>query len=837
MNTEPTDTEPDVLIEANDAHRDGALEPHAGGGEPVTAEELADRILAAGRAVAFIAVGTSGRMTALHYKAWCVRALGRVPDSVRILAFDLDPRTLSVRIDDLGSPDAALTLERDVEDHRIAPDTTFGRLMDAAHADPASHPGLAALLPLMNDGFREIKFETGAGGERLPGFAAWTSWAPNIRQVLMNAFTDIARLHRPGAERGAAERAAVTVFVVGGLAGGTGAATLLPAIKEAIESMDAVGIDVDASFLTEIGVLPEAFPQTQERLATTAATFKDHDFAFTSGRLPGATRVTPPVRKPDLALAVGAATEAGQTLVGIDEVGDVVGLACLMLSLYPLRDTWVAAHSNIGRRTTRRTASGHPMRWGSVGCFAYVFPSRRVASYFSEHVACQVTQHLLRTAAADDGEVSAAFQACHMPDVEALMHNAQLDDDGQPLLGDLAAEVAAAIRGAGGGPQQRLRRLEKIEGAALVRSDAALVVASTVILQMMQTLSATLRQRAQAIEQRDGVLAGLRFAEASRKKLGGFSGALERDRATFKKRLADEEERRLELSTLLSSLGARGWRAGRRFNEALSKYLQASGNALNVGFALHLTDVALAELADPRDEAEHLEVEADGRRVALGEVHAELRRRSERFEKSRPTSVAERHLHRIKELRQLFAEHHETAWDDLPEAMLKRVAGRLGAPHAWPAGGSALTESFLRASSPETSWVQEVTADDYLGWALPVRRLHRESFIRDSLAKAPLLWRYDAASLPEDAGFQNTTFDLVGVPSVEHSTLRATTRAQLIATGDPQRLVFLRLKVGLPWIALWRAGVYEAEYRAVEARGEVALRIYPDYPSHRKGRR
>jgi hypothetical protein len=130
-----------------------------------------------------------------------------------------------------------------------------------------------------------------------------------------------------------------------------------------------------------------------------------------------------------------------------------------------------------------------------------------------------------------------------------------------------------------------------------------------------------------------------------------------------------------------------------------------------------------------------------------------------------------------------------------------------------------------------------MTADDYLGWALPARGLDREAFIRDSLDRAALLWRYDAARLPEDAGFEDTTFVLVGVPSVERSTLRGTTRAELVATGDPQRLLFLRLKVGLPWVALWRAGAYEAAYRTVDAQGEVALHVYPDYPRRLKGRR
>ncbi len=841
MNAEYAPNDGNVIDEPDDVSRHGnehgtpIVIGDTPGGARLDARE-ATQIIGSGRPVVLIGVGTSGRMIAVHFKAWLWRVFGRVPDNVRILVFDLDPRTLSVRIDETGEGET-ITLERDIQDHRIAPGTTFGRLMQAAQRDPGSHPELAALRQLVKDGFRDINFETGAGGERLAGNAAWTSWAANIRRLLANAFTEIARLHRPGEDDTDSGRSAMTVFVVGGLAGGTGAATLLPAIREALETMDSVGVDVDASFVIEVAILPEAFPQTTHRLATTAATLKDHDVALLSGRLPGATETTPLSRKPDLALLAGAATETGHTLVEIREVADVVGLACVILSLYPMRDAGVAALSNIGRRMRRRTPSGSPMSWGSVGSYAYVFPAEEIARYYAHHAAAEAVGYLLRPAPPAGPDIGAVFEMCRVPDVEALMQNAQLDEDGQPLVGDLAGEVGNAMRTYKGRPAQKLHRLAAIEGAAMARANGAAVVATANIAAVTKRLATLLEQRAHDVEEADGIPAGLAAARSSSDRVAAFVGSLERDRGAFKERLSAEEERRVDLSEQLDALVRRGWRAGRRLDRAVNDYLQASGSAINVGLALQLTDAAIGSLAEVGMGLDVVASNMLRRDGLLRASRADLQRGVERFEASRPSSVAERHLYQGDELRRLFAEHHDAPWDGLSEDMRRRIVQRLGPPKRWRADAGSVTDALLRAGETEASWSTELSADDFLSWVLPLRGVARDTFIRDSFEQAALLWRYDAARMPEDAGFEDTTFDLAGVPDIEHSALRGTTRAQLVATGDRHRLLFLRLKVGLPWVALWRAGIYEAAYKKVATQDEVTLHVYPDYPPHRKGRR
>lgn len=123
-----------------------------------------------------------------------------------------------------------------------------------------------------------------------------------------------------------------------------------------------------------------------------------------------------------------------------------------------------------------------------------------------------------------------------------------------------------------------------------------------------------------------------------------------------------------------------------------------------------------------------------------------------------------------------------------------------------------------------------MTADDFVRWQHRRRGADPKLFLRDCERDAPLLCRFDRARLPGGRDQRTASFVIVDVPERDRSVFFSTPHASLVTTGDPDHIVFLRLKLGYPASALWQYDRYRAAHDEIARGGRVAQDIFPNFP-------
>ncbi len=297
-------------------------------------EEGLVKAVVGGRRLLACFLGTSGRNIGVQLKAWLIRSLGTVPESIQIRAFDVDPRQETVWVD---TPRGRIpvTLEPDIEFFVLGRDLHLARVASEAVANPDLHQRTIELLRRQPDGRLPKTVERGAEGEPLVGLAVWQLSLGTTGKIIRSALRRLSELRLADDDSGPM---VMTALVGASLVGGCGSAMLLPAVKEIREAMEDLGIDVDGSLFVELAMLPEAFPETDVRRGVTWSTLQHHSTAFREGRLPFASEHTPPGEPFNLPLLCAPVTESGYTLRGVDDLAEALGLVAMVLGSYPLRE-------------------------------------------------------------------------------------------------------------------------------------------------------------------------------------------------------------------------------------------------------------------------------------------------------------------------------------------------------------------------------------------------------------------------------------------------------------------------------------------------------------------
>lgn len=791
----------------------------------------------------FIALGGGGtaKKVFTQAKKWATIIFGRLPSSSRLLVLDVDPRRESASYD-APSGQVTVMLEPELEQVVLARGRSALREAREARRNPAQHRGFLALAALQRDGRLPASFERGAENERLAGNMAWVlSLADTVNPVLRSAFRTVLRR---GGEPGRGRANAPTVIIAASCAGGMGSSTLLPARLAAVDAMDELGIDADAATIIEIIVLPEAFDKTPLRRANAAATIFDYDAASTTGILPGAGVDSNP-RDPDLIIVCGLTNEAGMTLDGeLDELTDILGLITVLLGMYPLKEISAAIFANVQRRRARRTASGAPMAWGSAGAAAYTFSAVAFADLFARRLVALQSGRLVAEgdAAGIRETVAAVFAANHALDVEALMEFLKLDDESQPRIGDLAEEFLDALRGSRGSATKKVASVQDVEKTAEARIPAALADGAYAATTIFEAIEASIDAAVKSMLDGDGIGAARQVVERSIAVIDDLVTRLEADRAYLKPMVAKGEADRVELFAQLKALVDGGFWSRRQVDPMTTTYLIASAQAHTDSYLLGLTECAIAPASALRMKVNALRstvlrLADDVRRIGAdcdADVARTLARRSR--------SLLDQTLHERGEAERLFAERLGTPWQELTNDVRQAMAAHAGPVSGWlDMDKEALRSTLMAAARPVVVDMEQMTADDFLAWALAGRGIDPAVFVRDVFVQASPLWRIEPARLPEDASLAGTTFRLIGVPDAERSPLRGVDGVTVVSTGDPDHVFAVQIVVGLPAEALWHWPAYKHAYDAIVAEGRIVLHPYPDLNNnngravHRRG--
>ncbi len=800
---------------------------------------IARKAAIGGRRVLFVGVGTTGHKLGLQFEGWLVRIFGRVPDSVRILVFDVDTGQESLLVDPRGRGERQeITLPPEVEFFVLGRGLDLTRLAREAALHPELHEDELCLIHRQPDGRLPKTTERGAENEPLVGLIVWRSELRRIIEILLAALRSLQDLRLPG-EEGAG--GAMTVFVAGSIAGGCGSPLLLPAAKEIREAMEDIGIDPSRCLFIELAVMPEAFPESRLRLAVSWSTLMHHNAAFVTGTLPFADENTPPGGPFDLALLCAPVTESGRTLRGIDDLASALALSAVLLGAYPLREASAARLSNLSRKMEERLPNGEARAFGIVGVSSYRFAAPRVTSYCVDRLVELLVDELLEDHShLVQGLGAAAFNA-HFTDLDALLGRLQRDDEGEELLGSFATEARKELRRRRERGTRLLERLEVMEATFIARRTAAAVTAQRTMTVIEEQLASFLDETFQAALNDHGPAAGLIVMEEECGVIQQYRASLTAQREAIKLDVAARETALVEAGTqlraaaglgLLGRVPGAGSFARRDVKASLQTYLEARDAVFHGDFALDRADTVLQAFARLLKICEIRRSAGQARRQTLVAARHRSRERQRSFEESLGDGpLVERPLHEPEDIRGLFADVLRCEWSALSPEVFAVIRKRAGDLFTLLGESEDEVDDRLRAAAlPEVKRVAEMTADDYLGWLLERRGVEPKLFLRDALLQAAPLCRYERTRLPTGDDLADSTFHLVGVPDPERSAFVGLADVLLVATGDPERLAFLTVKVGLPASALWRAPKYRRAYAQEKAAGRVALDIYPGFP-------
>jgi len=541
----------------------------------------------------------------------------------------------------------------------------------------------------------------------------------------------------------------------------------------------------------------------------------------------------------DRLLLCGPQTESGRNLRDIQDVTPVVAEAMLLLAETPLRETSAEVTNNITRTLEGRTPAGEPTIWGGPGFVEWEFSGRRTAGYFALRVAASLLaewdsepdshdlQHRLRGLA----------HAHHLADVNEFMALVQHDEDGRPRLGDFGTDLAKSLRGSKLRAKDLPGNLRRSERAFEEDGRRALTEATTMAREAASAFALSIDGETQSLIDEQGLGAGNALARSALEHIDRLESTLEEQRERLHENVSTAEPEAREALRSLETAADRS-RTGRigGLRKPMNRYVEATTLAFRLRFAFNLTEAALAALAKARQPVQALLADTEDLRQAFGTVRERCRQQMTAFESRQLTPVTQmtsRPLYEVDDLHRLYTHTYRADWGTVSPQTSVLVRHSLGGLSRWLRQSEGVVyRDLLAACLPLFSTISSMTADDFVRWLCRDRGFSPALLLRNSEALAPILCRYDRARLPGSGDFQETSFQIIGVPDRESSVFAGTPHGLLVSTGDPDRIIFLTMKFGFPASGLWHFPRYHQAYEEVRRQGLVAQEIYPDFPHH-----
>lgn len=535
----------------------------------------------------------------------------------------------------------------------------------------------------------------------------------------------------------------------------------------------------------------------------------------------------------DLLLLCGSQTESGRSLHDIGEVAPVVAQAVLVLSDTPLRDAAAGVTNNVFRRLEELSPDGEPTAWGSLGIVNWTFSGRLVALYFAHDCARALIDSWRRRPSAEEVQprLNAAGHSSHMSDLDELMRFVQ-EENGRPRLGDFGKEAVRALKGAKVKAKALPDRLRTFEETFDVRVRRALRDASRASVSAAESFALALEREARAIVDGIGPAAGHTLAEEALNRLAAIQATLEGQRDAMRERLADAESEAARSLQALEAACVRsrfGWL--RPIKKHLAAYLSSAALAFRLRYAFDLTQGVLAALSGCGRNLAQLRLSLATTLDSFELVHDRCVRWAQEFESQESSPVAEiirRPLYSIDQLHRLYQRTYGSPWGVIPDSVESAIRQKIAGISRWIGlGPEQIYVELMEAGEPAFQPTAEMTADGFVRWLSAEGDTSPALLVRDSEELAPALCRYDRARLPDSGAFEDTAFRILGVPDRDDSVFNGVGDALLVSTGDPDHLVYVSLKLGLPSSALWHNERFARASEEIRRGGRVALRIYP----------
>lgn len=741
-----------------------------------------------------IGLGKSGQRVTTTLKARATARYGRLPDHLRLLAYDSAPAIAPALVD--GQPVG------------LKPNEEFFRLNDAPLAElwrhRQYHPDLAPYFALLGPNPRFESLEDGAGQNRvLPLIAFAHQFAqrlqPELRAALL-ALTDSRRtdwLRPPG------------VLVCGCCWGAHGSGLVQPAALGVRLVAEAEGIDLSQAPFWALVALPGGTDQaTPLSDANTGATLLELSHFQDRGGLalpfPGrrVARCDGPTF--DYVLLESVQGQDGSTLGTIDALFDMLAEATLLLTTSPVGDSQRGFARDHRAHLRRRGVAGDPACFSNLSVVAAELRRAPLLEFLEQTAVAQLAAAIVRPAGEPPKPTPISRLAGEAADV---LRQLTASDRGRPFLPDFADEARVLLMKES--PRER-------DLAGYLRELAGRFEKSRLPLVGERTAARAKALWTDAVDQvlaeSDRLLAAGQLVAAVEFLEDAFQTV---DRASLEPpALNDDEVQRKEAALAAAVRRSRLARGrGHQIGQARGELLAAYGERMRL----------LAE----RQAAQQWEAERAHARERLGDRLEHARALRDRLQALQQTA-RDRAAEALGQAARPDGEPGPGQDDLLRYPVLaRRDAWRAYGEALADSGPAGLTEAGLAALRSRLGGLDTLLGLDgagveakLLAAALPSFQVWRERDVEQALAwlgadePAATLerlralcverWRYSTAVIP--GGQPPHSIWALGVPDAERSAYTETPDLELVSTQDPDRLLLARLALGLPAsaLALWR---------------------------------
>jgi multidrug efflux pump subunit AcrA (membrane-fusion protein) len=663
----------------------------------------------------------------------------------------------------------------------------------------ARHPWLAR-FPLKQ--LPAVVLEYGAGQRRPLGALAFAWNFPTIRAKVHDVLWHLRR--RDQGEGEATSR--ILIAVIASLAGGTGSGMFIDVGYLLRHELNGIGAAEEAEVLL-FAVGPNAFHDVKGPflLSNSAAALRELEYWMIRGNFRQEYR-------PDLAENEGggrvevdgppfhwvfyldAIDEGGWVWGGIEDLADMVANALLVLAADPVggqgRGVLENLRESLGAPLAVQTSSGELLFLNSIGTASLRFPVSRIIEVLAARRGKALLESALRPAAEVGRAEAERWIGARPWAAQALAEAFRRRPDGSPLAVVLDPPEWLKEEDPEGMPHEALRLIDQIR-QLLVDEEAARVIEEGSGAWLDRARSELEEGLARLV--RDGIPAALAFVEEIRNQAAELRESLRAHRQEAEHREEGARARLTEpklpwwwgLIGWIPGLGSWlrrrwAWKAVTRLFWVGEEFLKARVERM----ALEAAGQAVASLAgtieERRQELEAIEARA---RDALGLLDREV-------EEALPKILG----HKLP-----------PALRVVDEAMLEVWEGRV--PGAAPleleemrrcAAPEALAEQAKARFRPGLEFLRGLSIEDLI---VRPDGIPLEQRLRALRAQGRAAWRLDDTVMAWDPAKQ----ELIGVPDGSRSVFQSLGLGnRLVSTGDPYRVILLRLVVGvsisaLPW--------------------------------------
>jgi len=755
-----------------------------------------------------IACGGSGHQIAVEVKAIFLENLGKLPENLRILAFDSadDPAS---RWDSRHG--RSVELERQSEYFRLEP-VPLARIKRMRHR----HPEIVERLGDALDKVYRVSIDDGAAQERLQGLLSWMWNAPRIYPLIRQSVRQLVE-RNVDVRQEIDNQSGMNAVLVGSMCGGQGSGTLLDATYFVHEALAELGELADRSRVVGMFVLPGAFAGIDgPNLLPNSHAFGLDLNSLMQGKgfrssYPGGLRIESQESPFHYIYLLDGVDEHSKTWPNREDVCALGGRALCLLFGSEVGMQTISAAVNEQGALHRISPDGFGTYLGTVGQAVIRFPAGQVARRCAvRHATTIINDHLLATVTQTTPDSPGGMG------VAVVRDRLKLNKEGAPyqvqLLAPLgleqtpAEEAPVQVRTVFANYQQRrifddfFTQMNEIaaglkqESETLLATHLEKLLAEGHLRQAVAWLQVTQKR---LHEQHTAILGEL---EHLAEQAGHAQAALDQSDVGL-------DQAAESLFFVRSS----------RMRKALTTYLETANDLLSLRVQQRQTELTGEVL-------HNAEKWCNGQLRRVDAVIARLHQVRERLE-SQETELARFTVSRnevnLADDGLVDSLYHAYASDSHSEArqIVSQGNGVLDWVRYTPEQlADALTTLVDHAFAP----LHQISVEEVLGRRWDDRSA--QQWISRLQGLAAGAWNLDRSLLPGGAGLAE--FTTLGVPDASNSIF-ATSGVSLTSTYDPERIVALRTVYGASLDTLKPAALWKRSYE--QATGRLPLHVLPGF--------